>query len=497
MPLLLTITRAPDSVKLSESSKVIGAEGGTIGRGEDNLWVLQDPERYLSGHHCQISCEGGQYFLTDLSTNGTFYQNSPDPMGKGMRQALADRDVFMVGDYEFRVQVQADAPGAGAANLAASPFDEPASTGGGDFAGSPFASSYQPRDDLLVDSGSAETDPLAALDKARSSVESPAAESGGMPDLGGFGAPAQPDNADPLSQQLDWPKASVPPATPDPFASDSGNLIPDDWDDDFEAVKPTPAAVPPVPAQPPQTDHAASEVNARLQDEIERLQQQLEASQQALREARKRPPPVAGDVDTTMIHAMGIEDDQLSPEDVVRINRQGGEAIREMVQGLMQVLGSRSAIKNEFRMNVTTIQPVENNPLKFSANVDDALENMFIKQSKAYKKPVEAVQASFEDIAEHQVAVLAGIREAFRALIDRFDPAQLEERFTRQQKGGLMIGSQKSRNWEAYTAYFDELVGDFDKSFQYLFGDGFVRAYEDQLQKLAIAKKSRKNDTGK
>ena len=49
----------------------------------------------------------------------------------------------------------------------------------------------------------------------------------------------------------------------------------------------------------------------------------------------------------------------------------------------------------------------------------------------------------------------------------------------------------KAKNWEAYASYYEDLVGDIDKSFQYLFGDGFVRAYEDQLQKLAISKKSR------
>ena len=142
-------------------------------------------------------------------------------------------------------------------------------------------------------------------------------------------------------------------------------------------------------------------------------------------------------------------------------------------------------------MNVTTIQPVENNPLKFSANIDDALENMFLKSGNAFKQPLEAVNEGFDSVAEHQVAILAGIREAFKSVIERFDPIVLEERFSRQSRSGILPGSQKAKNWDAYTVYYEELVGDIDKSFQYLFGDGFVRAYEDQLQKLAISKKSR------
>lgn len=147
-------------------------------------------------------------------------------------------------------------------------------------------------------------------------------------------------------------------------------------------------------------------------------------------------------------------------------------------------------------MNVTTIQPVENNPLKFSANIDDALENMFLKSGNAFKRPLDAVTEGFDSVAEHQVAILAGIREAFKAVIERFDPILLEERFSKQGRGSLLPGSQKAKNWEAYASYYEDLVGDIDKSFQYLFGDGFVRAYEDQLQKLAISKKSRAATTG-
>ena len=148
-------------------------------------------------------------------------------------------------------------------------------------------------------------------------------------------------------------------------------------------------------------------------------------------------------------------------------------------------------------MNVTTIQPVENNPLKFSANVDDALENMFIKQGNAYKKPVEAVREGFNGIAEHQVAILAGIRAAFKGVIERFDPVLLDARFAKQNKGGLIPGSQKAKNWDLYQEYYNELAGDIDNSFQYLFGDDFVQAYEDQLQKLTIARKTAANKKAK
>ena len=47
MPMLIAIINAPDSVSNPGQSKSFGDAGGTIGRGDDNTWVLEDPERSL------------------------------------------------------------------------------------------------------------------------------------------------------------------------------------------------------------------------------------------------------------------------------------------------------------------------------------------------------------------------------------------------------------------------------------------------------------------
>jgi len=587
MSLLVTIVKAPESVALTESSKTFDVQGGTLGRGKDNTWVLEDPERYLSSRHCQFSHENGQFYITDLSTNGTFYNGSPNPMGKGTKLPLNDGDTFILGDYEFSVSLWSPAQqGAPAAEEqpAAGPFggtppmpgDDPfsgLSGGGSEFASSPFASGHVSSSDSLFSSTPEETDPLAALDKAQGGgsfadplapssppfggIESPAPGFGASPDpfqtppaSDPFSGPSFSDQADPLNQQVSWPDA-VPEQNG--FA---GGGIPDDWDDDLISTPPasaTPAApqtpppapaapVPPAPSTPlteppvvpepararpapaapstpippvydqqpeensqrfvntgqfdategeisPAQQKALEKANAKIQAELEILKRRVNIQQRRVNNEVT--------VDTSLVDAMGLQKHQLVDEEITRINHLAGEVVREMVRGLMQVLGSRSSIKNEFRMNVTTIQPVENNPLKFSANVDDALENMFIKQGDSYKKPVEAVREGFEGVAEHQIAILAGIRAAFKGVIERFDPVLLEARFEKQRKPGLLPGSQKARNWDLFVEYYNELAGDIDSSFQYLFGDEFVNAYEDQLQKLAIAKKQKKTKAKK
>jgi type VI secretion system protein len=511
MPMLITIIKAPDSVSNAGLSQSFDAAGGTIGRGDDNTWVLDDPECYLSSCHCQISYENGCFNITDQSTNGTFYNGSADPMGKGTKLPINDKDTFVVGDYEFSISLENaaaefDAPSGG-------PFDSPPPGS----QQTPFGGGHVPSSDSPYIANPAETDPLAALDKAQGGGNqlNPAAEFDGGTDP--WSGPSHSDQANPLNQQISWPE---------PLQGQEsvvGGAIPDNWDEDLSLpstpvesqsanpppVQPsTPLTEPPLVPKPGGVSARANEAQHSIPGENVPVMdtgvvapppvQQFDQTPQTGVVAEQPPAPSQPDannlaaVDKTLINILGFQNKNLSDEQITQINQLSAEVLREMVIGLMQVLGSRSAIKNEFRMNVTTIQPVENNPLKFSANVEDALENMFIKQGNAYKKPIEAVRDGFEGIAEHQVAILAGIREAFKGVVERFDPVVLEQRFSKQKKGGLIPGSQKAKFWKSYQEYYTELVGDMDRSFQYLYGDEFVRAYESQLQKLALARKADK-----
>ena len=98
----------------------------------------------------------------------------------------------------------------------------------------------------------------------------------------------------------------------------------------------------------------------------------------------------------------------------------------------MDVLQSRRQIKDEFRMRMTQFRPAENNPLKFSANVEDALHNLLVKRNAAYLGPVDAFEDAFADLRNHQLAMLAGMRVAFESMLAEFDPDRLQEEFDRQ-----------------------------------------------------------------
>ena len=87
------------------SSQLFGVTGGRIGRAQDNDWILPDPERYVSSHHCKVSFRAGQWMLEDTSTNGVFINGSDTPAAIEGAYALQDGDRLRVGDYDIIVSI--------------------------------------------------------------------------------------------------------------------------------------------------------------------------------------------------------------------------------------------------------------------------------------------------------------------------------------------------------------------------------------------------------
>ena len=160
---------------------------------------------------------------------------------------------------------------------------------------------------------------------------------------------------------------------------------------------------------------------------------------------------------------------------------------------MMEVLKARQVIKDELGVQVTMFRPADNNPLKFSANVEDALHNLLVKRNAAYLGPVDAFEDAFDDLRNHQMATLEGIRVAFESMLAEFDPDRLQEQFDRSMKrGSLLSVPAKLLYWDMYREKFGDMVRDAEASYADLFGDEFKRAYEEQLRRLKAQGRSDK-----
>ncbi len=497
MPIDVTIVKSPDNVNNANPGHTFTEDGGTIGRGANNTWALEDPDKYMSSTHARIDYENGQYTLTDLSTNGTFINGSMEPLGNGNVIELNEGDRFSISDYEFAIDIRA--AGDNYDGLLSQPMDQgpfPGMSGSesGSLEAQPFslndpfaspANEYVPLSDATSDLDQMETDPLAVLDKASANHHTPAREDQ-------FFSNSFADNGDVINDSIDWPAANI----------DNG-IIPDNWDDDDLSGQPSDnsnhAAAASITANNSdalsklQNKYLALEnKNKQLVAELAMLKSTIKQQKMENSSGHRQSTRTVTLQDKTLIDSMGLSRWHLDDNKIVHINEIAGQLVRETMEGMMQALSFRKKIKEEFRINVTTIQPVENNPLKFSANIDDAMENMFIKENNAYKEPVEALREGFQGISEHQVAVLAGMQAAFRGMLERLDPETLEKQFEKYKKTGVIQLGKKRKHWESYKEYHAELTANLDNSFQHLFGYDFVQAYEEQMQRLVAARKQNK-----
>ena len=412
---------------------VFDAEGGTIGRASGNAWVLPDPERFISGTHAQITLQNGQYYLTDISTNGTYVNANPQPLGKGNRVPLTNGDRIIIGDYVIEVVLEE------LQTADAIPRDQEE-----DFF-NPTTPDLPAADEDDIFGFSEQDDANGGIDTGPTNSDFPA------PDTP-IGA-SEPDHVAAENQFFQPPQS-----------------IPEDWDLMEEDI-----------GAPSEFTH--SQLTVPLP----------EPASTTLTQPIPTPRAVpSNDLDALnkLLEGAGINPLDIPADEATETLRMLGSLMREMVGGVMEILRARAEIKSEFRMQLTTIRPVENNPLKFTVNVDDAMQHLLASANGAYLPPLESVRQAIEDIQAHQMAVMAGMQAALTAMLQKFEPSALEEYFAR--KGGRSIlESKKAWYWEQYGEKHKELLMEAEDNFQDFFGEEFARAYESQITKLAQARKNR------
>jgi len=446
LPSKLTLTVAGQAAAQfgARAQMAFAQRGGSIGRADDSDWVLAAPG--VSRTHAVVRYLNGMYFIEDRSTNGMLLNGAA--LQRGDPAALGDGDRLQMDSFEIQVQLKAEAPAAPPPPAVVVPDDAsdltqvvPAPLPPHPASSAPGAAGAFDFDFGLPGFGSAAAPAGGAYDDAL---------------LGDLGVPGAAGELDPLRLLDPLPAPPVPsqpthswnhsdaghdhfrvPAPPAAAAA-RGFELPENWDlttGDF------------APAAPPVASAAATPA---------------------------APPPFA---------AQAAPSAQM-PDDVARI-------FEIVVDGVMEVLRARAEIKNTFRLPVTVIQRSENNPLKFAATPEDALQKLLAPPSPAFLSGVAAFDDAFDDIRCHQMAMLAGMRAAFESMLFHFSPDRLEQEVDASGKRLAFAG--KGRYWERYRDNFQALAKDPDECFRRLFGDEFARAYEAQLARLKSARRAGKS----
>jgi type VI secretion system protein ImpI/type VI secretion system protein len=450
MTLTLTVLRCPERVA-PETRHIDGGEL-SIGRAPDNDWVLPDPERDLSKRHCVVAYRSGGWRILDLSANGTFLNRDSEPVGRDQSRPLNDGDRLGLGPYEIEVRI-AEAP-AFASRRGADPFSLDPFAPRGDFESDPLLARNQ------------EGDPFAQA-VAPASINLPPDYNPLAPD--GPEAPiAGPTVADHSPHLAD---ALRPPRV----------VLPEDWDRDFAAapVAPPPAAktvlaLQPGPVIPPPARAPAPPPPPPARAPAAPPPAPAAAPAAPLPDHAPAAAP-SGDLLAAFLRGAGLERVRL--DDPEAAMEQLGGAFRVFVSGLRQALIARAAIKGEFRIERTMIQRTGNNPLKFSADDDDALVALVGAGRRTDMGAADAVAEALRDIRLHELATVTAMQSAVRALLAELDPAKL--RHAGEHSGlNLFAAQKKASAWEAYEALHARISEAMSDNFDSVFGKAFAQAYE-------------------
>jgi type VI secretion system protein ImpI len=193
---------------------------------------------------------------------------------------------------------------------------------------------------------------------------------------------------------------------------------------------------------------------------------------------------IARDALDIVFEAAGVNIEKVPEGDEEQFLDTIGHFVRAATQGLLDVLRTRSRFKDQLGLAKTGIRAKENNPLKFAADVDQALDELMIYQGIHHLPAVDAVEEAFVDVRAHEKALSVAMRAAFFDLLKRFDPSALEKDFNSGLRPGALLGiKNKSKYWDLYADFYASVAGSSEKKFDELVRRRFTEAYDAEIRR--------------
>ena len=461
----LRILSGPGNLLETETTKVFDEEGGTIGRAPSCDWNLPDPENFVSGNHASVIWQDGEFYLIDTSTNGTYVNNMPEPIPSGKPLLLTHEDQFGIGNYKIEV-------------------------------------SLDPKDAERAKDCSFDISTILVEDQAFKKQQLPKRKT----------APPAPKKVNPLKAPLpddndentgSWAMLDIDESEPAGTQKVSGAKK-------SAAKKTRAAAAEPMdlsledPSELPKARKKKSKKSdaqddntkikrAKLVGELASKKQDIEQTLGSVTNTNQAPqllPPTVNknQMLDAFIKGLGVEQDALPnrpPEDLIE---DIGRVFAELLGGLQTLMQNRSLLKDRFKLGQTMMKPKSNNPIKFSAGMDDVLPRLLSGKRGAYKASVEAIRECYFDVNADMEAMNEAMRRALSEYLKMFDPVNLQEQFEHVMGKNKFLGGNKKRYWDLYADRYATIVQHAEGRMPEGFANEFVKAFENALSKRKFKK---------
>ncbi len=392
-----------------------GSRGFDIGREQHLDWTLPDPNRVISGHHCQVRYENGAYWLHDISRNGTFVNGAQGRVASPYRLNNGDR--LQIGQYYVRVTI----PPAG--GFAAEPPPQ-----------------YPPQtafpaggDDLWGTS----TPAPAPADRRWFANEQSRGQR--APDV--------------MDHFMDLPTARNVPQPSSPFGAPSPQLQAVPGSGVYEQ-----GAAPGAFGQPAPGMGVGMGMPAPA------------APAYAGGGGMNMP---AGQFLQQLAQSAGISPQALANRDPADLANEFGAILRLLTEQLMALLQARATAKLMAKSsNRTMLGPQNNNPLKFVPDAREAMEIMFQRSKPGYLTAAAAYKEGFDNVKAHEIATYSAMQKALLQLMEDLTPENIED------KAGGAFGNKKARSWDIFVERWNAKTEHTENGIVDVFLRYFAEAYD-------------------
>ena len=442
MELILNITSYHRLSPEIEASKTV-KDSLIFGRSEACDWHLPDPEKIISSKHGRIEKEGDSFVVIDTSTNGIYSNYSVSAIGQGNKQKLADSDILTIGDFQIEVKIAA-------ANSVTAPIDEFSSVTTAK--NNNAATQSQHFDSANRDSNSEHFYNDSIMNEP-------------MPKV----AMAHAEHSHSHSH------------------SQSQSQIPENWDEIAHLLNPemanssnqsgiashTTAST----TEPKIEAPAAVDIKPEVAKEV---QVSTPAAQSAL---ETKPIANSAELTSAFLKGLGVKPELQNAITTEKLWFEMGQGLNLLLTELMESLRQRALVKNQLRVNQTLFQTQQNNPIKFSANIDDVIQNLFIINSASFLSSRESIKESFIDTRRHEHALLAGADGVLKGILEQVSPSHINQQVNDNSNILKIIpGQSESKSWKLYQNLHDELSRDVNAKGAMALSDDFLKAYNDKIQ---------------
>ncbi|KDM91082.1 type VI secretion system-associated FHA domain protein TagH [Photobacterium galatheae] len=449
--LILTVNSAPDEyagVKKMEFDSL----GGSIGRSPQSFFHLEDHNKYLSGTHALITSYNGEFYLNDISTNGTFINDKRAL--KNQPSALQEGDTVSLGRYELTVGFENAVQHI---NLA---------------------------EDIMPEMKS--SDPVESLNVVLPPKAEELAEGGTVEELF-FPPDEKADTTEPLyhlQEEEDEAEALIEDETPKPEVDytpphrqmlddsesihsemDVPNLIPEDWNFGDEHTAPVPK-----PAPSPSHQQAALHSGVRSDNQSdtppvnvpkpESVAPVAESSAVSLLGHAEVSPFSGSQAESAFLEGLGVsaEQRQLCDENW---HRQMGLCLRWCLDAMTSELRESLALAGEADESQAHL-----------------LDSMLTLYQQSILEPVELVEHIHEELDTHRARLNEARKALFMQQLASFSPAAFEAGAQKNGVGWL----KKQRLWTSYQDHFAQQQSNIQSEAQESIDANLATKYREILQ---------------